>query len=252
MRACQIWNHNAYYRYVAFNPDGEDEWLKLLDLLLNNETSFFRHPPSFEALTGHVLPRLMQEKEKYGVNTITMWSVGCSTGQEVYSLAIAFLEMIAASFPVNTSQRQMWRVKITGSDLSQRVLDKARRGRYRPYEVRRLPDPYRQQYMTVLESGWGGRSFYQVIDQVRALVQFGPVNLHDPASYRVPAQDIIFCQNVLIYFKPESRIEIIRWLCQRLNPGGYLFLAPAEVIGLKLPDLQPVRLKEALIYQRTL
>ena len=142
-----------------------------------------------------------------------------------------------------------WQPKVTGSDISQRALDKARRGRYKPYEMRHMPDLYRENYMTVLKDK---RSvFHQVADRVRALVQFGYLNLNDPNSFWVSAQDVIFCQNVLIYFKPESRVEIVRRLCQRLNPGGYLFLAPAEVVGLRLPGVQPVRLANSLIYRRT-
>jgi chemotaxis methyl-accepting protein methylase len=255
MRLRRSKSYSEYYHYVAFNPEGEGEWEELLELLLNKETGFFRHLPSFEALTGHVLPRLMRDKQKYGVNTITLWSAGCSTGQEAYSLAMAFLEryLEPVKGPVlNTAEgmadSHLWQVKVTGSDISQRALDKARRGRYKPYEVRYMPALYRKNYLTVVEDAQN--VFYQVGDRVRELVRFGNLNLSDPDSYWISAQDVIFCQNVLIYFKPESRIEIVRRLCQRLNPGGYLFLAPAEVVGLKLPGVQPVRLPDSLIYQR--
>jgi chemotaxis methyl-accepting protein methylase len=250
MRACQIWNATDYYHYVAYNPAGEIEWSKLLYSLLNNDTSFFRHPPSFETLTGHLLPQLIQEKEQQGLDLLTMWSVGCSTGQEVYSLAMAYLELIAALEPANGAGQPAWRVSIIGSDLSQPALDKARRGRYRLHEMRRLPEPYRQQYMTALENGWGGQSFFQVKDHVRSLVQFSALNLCEPDSYQVFNQDIIFCQNVLIYFKTETRFEIILRLSERLAPGGYLLIAPGEVIDLNLPNLKPVRLNDTLIYQR--
>ncbi len=251
MRARQVWSYSDYYRYVAFNPAGEEEWLELLNLLLNHETGFLRHPPSFDALTGYALPRLMQEKERRGVDVITMWSAGCSMGQEAYSLAMAFLET-AALLPSNGGERKAWQVKITGSDLSQLALDKARRGQYKPHEMRYLSDHYRERYMTLAKGGREGQSVYRVADPVRALVRFGFLNLRDPDSYRVSAQDVIFCQNVLIYFKPDSRLDIVRRLCQRLNRGGYLFLAPAEVVGLKLPGIRPVRLKDVLIYQRSL
>ena len=250
MRACQIWNVTDYYHFVASNPAGEMEWPKLLYSLLNNDTSFFRHPPSFETLTGHLLPRLMQEKGQQSPDLLTMWSVGCSTGQEVYSLAMAYLELFAQDGPANGTGRPACRISIIGSDLSQPALDKARSGRYRLHEMRHLPEPYRQQYMTALENGWGGQSFYQVKDHVRSLVQFSAFNLCDPDSYQVFDQDIIFCQNVLIYFKTETRLEVILRLSERLAPGGYLLLAPGEMIDLNLPNLKPVRLNDTLIYQR--
>lgn len=251
MQIRHIRSYSEYYHYVVFNPDGEKEWHELLALLLNHETSFFRHKPSFAALTEYVLPRLMKEKEKHGVNIITGWSAGCSTGQEVYSMVMAIQELIgSSSASVNGNRSQSWQIKITGSDISPTALDKARRGQYKSHELRYLSNYYCNQYMTLLGERQNEQSIYQVNDQVRAMAQFGQINLHDPGSYWVSAQDIIFCQNVLIYLKPETRDEIVRRLCQRLNPGGYLFLAPAEVIDLKLPGVKPVRLSEVLIYQR--
>jgi chemotaxis methyl-accepting protein methylase len=142
-----------------------------------------------------------------------------------------------------------WQIRVSGSDISPSALDRARLGRYKPYEVRLMPDHYRKKYMTETV----GRSgvLHQVEDRVRALAQFGYTNLNQPSTYWISAQDVIFCQNVLIYFNPERRIEIVRRLCQRLNVGGYLFLAPAEVVGLGQPGVEPVRLKDSLIYQRT-
>jgi chemotaxis protein methyltransferase CheR len=260
MRQRRIRSYSEYYHFVAYNADGEREWNELLELLLNQETGFFRHMPSYEALTGYVLPHLMQAKQKHGVNIITMWSAGCSIGQEPYSLAMAFLEMVDPTLPrqagvavplspVQGGGHGGWLVKVSGSDISHNALDRARLGRYKPYEVRLMPDPYRQKYMREVVGQWG--VFHQVDDRVRALVQFGYINLNEPTTYWVSAQDVIFCQNVLIYFQPERRVEIVQRLCQRLNVGGYLFLAPAEVVGLRLSGIEPVRLTDVLIYQRT-
>jgi len=251
MQIRHIRGYSEYYYYVAFNSDGEKEWQELLALLLNHETSFFRHKPSFAALTKYVLPRLMKEKEKHGVNIITGWSAGCSTGQEVYSMVMTIQEIIgSSSASVNGTHGQSWQIKITGSDISPTALDKARRGQYKSHELRHLSGYYRDEYMTLLGERQNEYDIYQFNDRVRTMAQFGQLNLHDPSNYWVSAQDIIFCQNVLIYLKPETRDEIVRRLCQRLNLGGYLFLAPAEVVGLKLPGVEPVRLSDVLIYQR--
>jgi chemotaxis methyl-accepting protein methylase len=240
MRSLSQRSYSDYYQFVVFHPDGAAEWLELLDLLLNRETSFFRHAPSFEALTGHVLPQLLGDRRRSAGGPVTLWSAGCSTGQEAYSLAMAFLE---------TAGRQGGRAQVSASDINPRALDRARRGRYRPFEVRCLPEVCRDQY--VLRVGDGDGTQYQVCDMVRELVQFGCFNLTDPDSYHVWGQDVIFCQNVLIYFPQEARAEIVCHLASRLNTGGYLFLGPAEAVGLRVAGLEPVRLENSLIYRRT-
>jgi chemotaxis methyl-accepting protein methylase len=147
---------------------------------------------------------------------------------------------------------------IKGSDISQRALGKARQGQYKPYEARSLPEHYRQHYFIVL--GEGHQVVYQVIPRLQQMVEFGYVNLHEPDSSpfsplpfiggRGEGVDVIFCQNVLIYFAPEDRVQIVKRLCQRLRPEGYLFLGPAEAMGLTVADMEPVRLDDTLIYQR--
>ncbi len=257
-----IKSYGEYYHYVVFNERGGDEWAEILTLLLNNETSFFRHMPSFDALTHYVLPALMTEKSRHGVNSITMWSAGCSAGQEAYSIAMAFLELLSPigtipkSEPVplppidaQAPQRAGWQLKVTGTDIDQQALDKARRALYKPSDVRYMPEVYRNRYLKVVEEDKDAPGVYQVIDSVRALTQFGYLNLIDQ-TYWVSGEDVIFCQNVLLYFETESRIAIVQRLCQRLNPGGFLLLAPAEVVGLQLPGIQLIRQPDSLIYQR--
>ena len=261
MRQHGMHGYQEYYQYIVCHPEGEREWQALLQLLLNHETSFFRHLPSFEALTGYVLPALMSDTQ-HG-NTLTMWSVGCSLGQEAYSLAMAFLELsppdVASDvIRLGDGAQARWQARVIASDISQQVLDKARRGQYKPYEMRSLPEPYRRRYFTAL--GEGHHLVYQVVQRVQAMVEFHHMNLHDPDSCpplpppflggKGGGVDVIFCQNVLIYFKRESRSAIVQRLCQYLRPGGYFFLGPAEVVGLQLPGIQPVRFPDALIYQR--
>jgi chemotaxis protein methyltransferase CheR len=249
MRVRRIHSCGEYYHFVRFNLQGDKEWKELLELLVICETGFFRHEPSFRAL-AEILPHLLLRNQELGLNTLRMWSAGCSTGQEAYSLAMLLLENVR--FP------EMWQVEIMATDISRRALEKARRGLYKPFEVRYMPEYYRDKYLTV-EGGasatapipsLGSTTRYRVAKRVREMIHFGYLNLNDPNSSWVTAQDVIFCQNVLIYFKPESRVETARHLCQRLNPGGYLFLAPAEVIGLKLPGVQLVHLEDSLVYKR--
>ncbi len=234
-------SYTEYYHFVLYNADGDREWGQLLDLLLNNESSFFRHTPSFTALTEHVLPDLMQKKGRLGINTFSMWSAGCANGQEAYSLAIAFLE---------TAVSRHYQLTVWGTDISQRSLQTAKKGIYKPYDIRNMPPPYLQKYMQPAKATNGRRMVYQLNDTIQKLTQFSTLNLTAPERYALPQQDVIFCQNVLIYFQPEDRKTIVERLCDHLAPNGYLFLAPAEMIRLKIPDIRQVKLEETLIYQR--
>jgi chemotaxis methyl-accepting protein methylase len=232
-------SYTDYYHYVAHNPNGNGEWLQLLDSLLNNETSFFRHEPSFNALRELALPELLRQKRRQGGNSMTVWSAGCSAGQEPYSLAMTLLEQIDS---------HLWQLRVIGSDISQSKLAQARQGQYKQHEVRYMPDYYREKYLRWVQTAQGAH--YQVVQRVQALVQFGYLNFKEPQTCWVHGQDIIFCQNVLIYFKPDHRLEIVKLLIQRLNPGGFLFLAPAEMVGLRIPGVTFVNAPDSLVYRK--
>ncbi len=255
-----IQSYRDYYHYIAFDSAAKAEWQALLELLLNHETSFFRHQPSYTALTEYVLPALMHQQDQAG--TISMWSAGCSMGQEVYSLAMAFLEYTDPAACVHltcegTRRRTKWRARIIGSDVSHQAVEKARRGQYTSYEMRSLPVSYRQRYFTAI--GEGSNVMYQIAERVKSVVEMGCVNLHDlggspfsPLPYmggKGEGVDIIFCQNVLIYFTHENRRAMAQNLCQRLRPGGYLFLGPAEAVDIKLSGVRAVRLANIVLYQ---
>jgi chemotaxis methyl-accepting protein methylase len=239
MRQKRVQSYADYYQYVAFGPNGADEWPALLDLLLNRETSFFRHPPSFEALTKQVLPDLLRDKHHRGENQIALWSAGCSKGQEPYSLAMSVLETI---------NKGHWKVRIIGTDICPRTLARARLGQYQPQETKSLNEPYRSKYLRRPKTN--GEVYEEVATEVRELVRFGFCNLIDLPSFPPEAHDVIFCQNVLIYFAPESRDELVRQLGERLVVGGYLFLGPSDAVGLQLPGMRPVHLENVLVYQR--
>jgi chemotaxis methyl-accepting protein methylase len=253
MRLLGIRSYSEFYHYVNFNPAGEREWEEVQESLLNLETRFFRHPPSFKALTDYILPDLMSARQKRGVNAITMWSAGCSTGPEAYSLAMAFLEFVAPASALRDGEAVPlipggWQLIVSGTDISRLSLEKARRGRFKPHEVRFMPDQYREKYLERIEGEEG--AFYQVDERLHALVRFGVLDLNDPQGYWITAQDVIFCQNVLLYFENQSRVGVVQRLSDSLSPGGYLVLEPAEVVGLRLPGVQRVRLEDALVYQR--
>jgi chemotaxis methyl-accepting protein methylase len=220
MQARQLTSHAVYYHLAAFDKEGPREWRELLELLVNSDTCFFRHEPSFAALTQIALPALLEAKRRRTEQEVRMWSAGCATGQETYSLAVCFLRSVGA---------EHWRLRVVGTDVSERALARAREGRYRGFELRGLGEPYRRRF--VRRVGTAEMDWFEIIEEVCRVVEFASLNLCHPGPWALPLQDVIFCQNVLLYFEPPDREAVLRRLSQCLTPGGFLFLVPAEAMG---------------------
>ncbi len=248
MRGLALDRYADYYRLLARDPAGAAEWDELAELVVNQESGFFRHLPSFDALAGRVVPELAAARARQGIAALTAWSAGCADGREAYSLAMALRAGLEAA------GRGGWQVRVCGSDLSARALARARRGRYPPSRLRTLPDAYRARFLAPVPGDPEGS--WEVAPELRAAVTFGRLNLcraggdGGDEGYPVGLQDVVFCQNVLIYFRPELRQRVVADLARRVRPGGYLFPAPGEVVGLELPDLALARFDGALAYRR--
>jgi chemotaxis methyl-accepting protein methylase len=223
----------AYVRSLG-TPTGEAEWGRLLDQLLNGDTRFFRDPPALATLTGLALPRLRERRREEGTDRLALWSAGCSTGQEAYSLAMTGLaepEMVG------------WRLAVLGTDVSGPALAAAEAGVYRAHAIADVPESFRRRFLVPHDAG------YQIGPGVREVVRFQPHDLLTGST--PPPQDVIFCQNVLIYYRPDHRTEIVRRLTATLAPGGFLFLGAAEAVGLPTPGLELFRLEDGWVYQKT-
>jgi chemotaxis methyl-accepting protein methylase len=232
MRRRGIETYREYCGAVMRSPD---EWDRLLEAILNRETSFFRHPPSFEALSFELLPRLAAARRKRGGGALTLWSAGCSSGEEAYSMAIAAREALSPSFD---------RYEVLGSDLSAEALAASRRARYSVRAVEEVPERLRGRYFTRDGSG------YAVDPVIRATVRFERINFIDPATYPAWPQDVIFCQNVLIYFREPVRAQVAARLGGCLGPGGYLVCGPGELAGVRVPGLEYQRTEQAGVLRR--
>jgi chemotaxis protein methyltransferase CheR len=212
---------NSFYRYYRFlqgnGADQKAELMRLLDLLTINETGFFRNRPQFELLEQKVLPEIVGSKKASFDTGLRIWSAGCSTGEEPYSIAISVLE----SLPF----RQDWDIRIYASDLALSVLETAASGIYASSRLEGIGDERRRRYF---ESCAGG---YIVRDDVKRLVIYDFHNLkHENGLKNL---DIIFCRNVLIYFDPEEQNKVLDKFIRALKPGGFLFLGHSEsVLGL--------------------
>ncbi|HEX5733056.1 MAG TPA: CheR family methyltransferase [Blastocatellia bacterium] len=201
-----------YYCLLRDDRERDRELPTLLDRLMICETSFFRNITQFELLTEVVLPDLITGKERTGSQLIRVWSAGCATGQEPYSLAICLNEALAG--------RGAWTIRVLASDLSFTALEKAQSGHYRRDQLGGISPEYFKSYFT--EEGGS----YRINDFVRREVIFSYHNLKHDNGMR--GLDAIFCRNVLIYFGVEEQRRVIDRLTRCLAPGGYLFLGHAE------------------------
>lgn len=185
---------------------------QVVEAMTTNETSFFRDVHPFEALRKDVLPPLLDSRTSR--KSLRIWSAACSSGQEPYSIAMLLLE----HFP----QLHDWSVQIFASDLSQQMIERARSGSYSQLEVNRgLPAALLVKYFRQSGPAW------EVMQPVQRRVQFFPLNLIEPWP-SLPVMDVIFIRNVLIYFTPETKLQILSKVQRQLAQGGTLLLGAAE------------------------
>lgn len=194
-------------------PGNRELSQKVVDAMTTNETSFFRDLHPFEALKTNIIPELIEKRSKE--RTINIWSNACSSGQEVYTIAMILRE----NFP----QLAGWRVRLIATDLSTVILKKAQEGLFNQTEVNRgLPMPLLLKYFTKVGLQW------QVREDLRKMVEFREVNLVEPWPPTLPTMDIVFLRNVLIYFSPETKSMILNKVHRIMRPDGSLFLGGAE------------------------
>ena len=225
-----------YYQLLRFDERGRAELEEAIDLVTINETYFFREAYQLRAYKEEILPVLRATPAPR--ERLNVWSAGCSTGEEVYSIAIATRE---------SGYFQGKSVRVFGSDISRGCVARARRGVYGPSAFRAMPPETRRRYFTERPDG------AHVADELRASCQFGHVNLLDvPRTSVVGRVDVIFCRNVLIYFDEASRRRVIEMFYDRLLPGGYLLLGHSESLLNVSTAFELVHLREDLVYRKPL
>lgn len=206
---------------------------KIVDALTTNETFFFRDFHPFEAMRLKVLPGLIGARA--AARKLTIWSAACSSGQEPYSLAM----MIREHFP----QLRDWSVKILATDLSPTILGQARAGRYTQLQVNRgLPAIYLVKYFVQKDGAW------HIKDDIKAMIEFREMNLAQPWPM-LPAFDVVFLRNVMIYFDIETKKSILRRLRACTLAHSHLFLGTAETTMNLDTGWKPANLGTAVAYQ---
>jgi chemotaxis protein methyltransferase CheR len=232
----QLKNFAEYYHFLRYDRKREDEIVVLVDNLTTNETYFFRESAQLRAFSEEILPEL---RSKNAANKrLRIWSAGCSTGEEPYTIAILLLE--------SGDWWRDWQVEILGSDINQRVLHTARKGVYKKGSHRVSPPEMLRKYF--LEEGKGD---YRIVDAVRQFVSFSYVNLLDPyKTSLIRDLDIIFCRNVIIYFDREAKKKVMASFYDKLRDGGFLLLGHSESL-INISTAFTLRtLKNDMVYQK--
>lgn len=210
------------------------EYEALLEKLLTQETTFFRYPAVFEAFEKRVLPELHVKKFWKNPRTLRVWSAGCSTGEEPYSIAITILNSLNLA--------EAWDVEILATDIGRQALKHAERG---VYSGRSLSSVSERQLATHFSPVEGG---HQVKARIRKMINFVQMNLASPVY--VGKMDLIFCMNVLIYFSEERRHGLVQRFYDALEPGGYLFLGHSESISKMPVKFQAIVLGDCILYRK--
>jgi len=221
----RILNMNSFDEYCeyVFKKGNEDEIIHMIDLVSTNKTDFFREPGHFEFLKNSALPDIIQRKK---LKLLKIWSAGCSSGEEPYSIAIALSEYLKIYPGIEFS--------ILGTDISARILNKAIEGIYEETKIDMVPIELKKRYF--LRSKDRNKKKVRVVKELRGKVSYQRLNLMDNYYEINENFDLIFCRNVLIYFDRANQEKIINRLCMNLKKGGYFFLGHSEsVLKMDIP-----------------
>lgn len=233
LSAVGLSDFTAYHRLLRFGPSRDVELEAAVDAVLTHETYFFRDENQLRAFREELLPQLAETRPD---KRLCIWSAGCSTGEEPYTLAMLVRD---------SGLFAGWTVEIFGSDISTRVLALAREGIYSAAAFRQTPPEMLSRWFRPQ----GDR--FAVRDELRAMVTFAQVNLLDGAlPGAVGRVDVIFCRNVMIYFDLPARKRVLTNLHARLDDGGFLLLGHSESLVNVTADFELVHLKNDLVYRK--
>ena len=218
LRALQLTTYGAYYNVMMKDAA---ELQVAVDMLTTNETYFFREPKHFDFLRDVALPELR------GSGTLRVWSGACSTGEEPYTLAMVLAENLVG---------RRW--EIVASDISSRVLDKARHGRYPLNGTRGIPEALLNKYC--LKGVGANHGCFMVEPALAAKIDFQAINLNDPIP-KIGMFDVIFLRNVMIYFDNDTKVQVVKRLVSHLKPGGYFLVSHSESLNGVTDELRVVK-----------
>lgn len=223
LRELKITSFKDYADYVFSEQGQKNEIIHMLDVVSTNKTDFFREPVHFDFLNSTVLPEFMEKSSNYNLK---VWSAGCSSGEEPYTIAIVLSEF--------KSKNQKFDYSILGTDISSKILQDAATAIYKEERIANIPLELKKKYF--LRSKDRDKRTVRVVKELRAKAKYSRLNFMSDV-YNLPEMfDVIFCRNVLIYFNRETQEHVINKLCTKLKSGGYLFIGHSEsIIGMDVP-----------------
>ncbi len=227
-----------YHYFLQYDSDRREEMNKLFEVVTTNETSFYRNPPQLKVFQEHVLSEAVARQRKLGQKRLRIWSAGCSTGEEPYTIAMQLSEVLRGELGA-------WDVRITANDLSEGVLASAKAGVYTEYSLRTTPGELVKRYFDHDDGKYG------VKPDLKRLISFGQINLSDRAQLkRVERSHIVFCRNVIIYFDDPMKKQVIASFYDNLLPGGYLLIGHSESLHNISRAFKPTHYPGAIIYRK--
>ena len=246
MKAIQLADPEKYYQILAApTRESQSEWRELVLLLTTNETYFMRDKGQLGLLENTILPELIEQKIKLrkalGIQpTLRLWSAGCSTGEEPYSLIIILNKLI--------SDWAEWKILVLGTDINEAAIEKAKRGVYSPWSFRLVEPEVQSRYFKQRQNEW------EIDFKLRESVNFNLVNLVNdnfPNIYKdIYNMDLIVCRNVFVYFEAKYTSIVLKKFAKTLRPGGYLMTGHAEVHGQITSEFKAKVFPESVVYQR--
>lgn len=238
LKALGLRSFSEYYNYICYDSNRRSELNTLWEKVTTNETSFYRDVPQLKVFQERILPEVLEARRKEGRLELNVWSAGCSSGEEPYTLAIMLLELLGREV-------LRWKLRITAVDLSQAVIDKAKEGVYDQYAVRTTPPQILSRYFD--QDG----NTYALKAPVKRLVTFQQMNLNDAAALkRIPRSHIVFCRNVIIYFDMDMKKRVVSSFYDNLVPGGVLMIGHSESLHHVSTAFKPTHHPGTVVYKK--
>lgn len=227
LRSLNLATFDQYLDLIFSKQGNADEEIQMMNVVSTNKTDFFRESTHFDFLTDMILPAVVENQKS--METLNIWSAGCSSGEEAYTTAIVVEEYFRKSKRFN--------YQILGTDISTKVLSEAIDGVYQDAKISNISMDLKKRYF--LKSKTPGSNLVRLVPELRKHVQFRRLNFMDNSFDIKTRFDVVFCRNVLIYFEREVQQSVINKLCACIKPGGYLFIGHSESItNMKVPLTQ--------------
>lgn len=226
LRVLQLGSLEDYRAYLSDSPHSEEERIHFISAITTNKTDFFREPKHYDYLVKTALPSLYPSDGAGRAGRITVWSAGCSSGEEPYTLAMALSEYVQEHSRLDFA--------ILATDISSRVLEQAKTATYDESRIEPVPEAWRAKYL--LRSKDRSAQLVRIVPELRQKVAFHCLNFMDRSYGITDVFDAIFFRNVMIYFDRPAQEAVVNRLCRHLRLGGYLFVGHSEsLLGLDVP-----------------